>query len=127
VSYLNNGWNFSLNNTVDFNTKNDVTNYESGNTYYLDMTSTKKIGKITFGLIGNFLKQWEPDKVNGVTVSAVNGFSSAGNKSEVIAVGPLLAYDFGNVSLRLRYLQPIRSENQGNISFLRLDLSTSLY
>jgi len=123
VSYLTNGLNLTMNHTVDFNTKNDVTHYESGNTYYLDLTATKRFGPWTFGAIGNYLKQWEPDKVNGVTVPAVAGFSSTGNRSEVIALGPLVAYDFEKATLRLRYLHPLRSENQGNITFIHLDLS----
>ncbi|PKU26121.1 SphA family protein [Telmatospirillum siberiense] len=127
VSYLANGWNLTMNHVVDFNTKNDVTNYQSGNAYYLDLTATKKFGPWEFGAIGNILEQWQPDKVRGVKVAAVDGLSSAGNQSEVLAMGPLVAYNFGKASLRLRYLQPIRSENQGDISFIRLDLSVPLY
>lgn len=123
VSYLADGWNLTANNIVDFNTKNDVTHYASGNTYYLDLTATRKIGRWTVGAIGNFLQQYESDKVNGAVVDAVDGFSSRGNKGQYVAMGPLVAYDFEKVTLRLRYLQPVHAENQGNIAFIRLDLS----
>lgn len=126
ISYLADGWNLTMNNTLDFNSKNKDTGYQTGSIYYLDLTATKKIGQWEVGAIGNFVQQFENDEVNGETVEAVDGFYSRGNKAQHIAVGPMVAYDFGKATLKARYLQGLHAENDANISFFHVGLSVPL-
>ena len=126
LSYLADGWNLTLTETLDFNTKNEKTDYYSGTMNYLDVTATKKFGPWELGLIGNYTQQLEDDEVNGQTVAAVDGFNSRGNKAMQLEAGPLIAYDFGKVKLTARYLHGIYAENAGKISFIHLGFSVPI-
>ncbi len=43
ISYLVGGWNFTINNVLDFNRTNPTTNYHSGAAYYMDATATRRL------------------------------------------------------------------------------------
>jgi hypothetical protein len=109
ISYLHNGWDFTLNNLVDINKRNPATDYLSGNAYYMDLTATKTIGAWTFGAIGNYSRQFTDDRQFGEVVGD-------GNRFEHVMVGPLIAYDFGRAKVTLRYLQNVRTRNDVNVS-----------
>ena len=111
---------------LDYNTTNHTTDYQSGMTYYLDASATRRIDHFTVGLIGNYTKQITDDEVNGVSVAAVDGLSGSGNKSEHILAGPLLGYDFGSFSLTSRLLVSLRARNDADVSFIHLGISMPL-
>ena len=67
-TYLKDGWDLTATNVLDFNTKNNRTNYSSGAVYYLDLTAARKFGNLTAGLIGNYTQQISDDRQNGVRV-----------------------------------------------------------
>jgi len=58
ISYLHNGWDFTVNNVFDFNRRNPSTDYRSGSAYYLDATATKTLGLWTLGVVGNYSRQF---------------------------------------------------------------------
>lgn len=130
LSYFKDDWAFTVNNTVDFNMQNRKTQYRSGNTYYMDLTATRKIGRWTVGALGNWTKQFRDDKVNGVTVPEAIGpngqISAAGKRAEHIMFGPMAAYDFGKFSINSRFLTSVRSRNEPRMSFLHFGVSVPL-
>lgn len=126
ISYLNNGWNLTANNVVDFNTKNEATDYQSGDVYYLDLTASKRIGNWTLGLLGNYTQQFTDDTIGGQVVPAANGFSR-GSRIMHVKVGPMVAYDFGRFQVTARYLQAVKTENDCDVSFFHVGLSAKLY
>lgn len=119
ISYLHDGWNFTLNNVFDINRRNHDTDYRSGNAYYLDATATKTIGHWTFGAIGNYSRQFTDDRQYGAVVGN-------GNRFEHTLVGPLVGYQLGKAHLTLRYLQDVRTRNDINVSFVHASVEFKL-
>jgi hypothetical protein len=126
ISYLNNGWNFTLNNIVDINTKNHTTDYQSGNFYYLDATAAKTIDHFTVGVIGNYTQQISDDKIGGHTVAAVNDLNSEGSQVDHVLIGPLLGYDFGSFSVTARFLYALHAENDQDNSFFHVGFTVPI-
>ena len=122
-SYLANGWNITLNNTFDFNTKNTITNYQSGDIYYLDYTMAHRFGPVTFGLIGNYVQQFTADTVNGVKVPDTGGTSGRSNEYMHASIGPIFSYGLGKATITFRYLYGFAGENGGNPSFFHCGVS----
>lgn len=122
-SYLAGGWNITLNNTFDFNTKDTTTNYQSGDIYYLDYTVAHSFGPMTFGVIGNYVQQFTADSVNGATVPAMGGSNSYGNEYMHASVGPIFAYNIGKATVTFRYLYGFAGKNGGNPSFFHFGVS----
>lgn len=127
VSYLKDGWNFTLNSAVDINTKNKTTNYKSGSVYYLDATATKTSGAWTYGAIGNFTKQFKSDKIGGAVVEEVPGLYARGKKIQWALIGPMLSYDFGKAALTARYLYNVHTRNDADHSFFHVGISIPLH
>lgn len=123
LTYLKDDWAFTLNNTIDFNARNKKTNYRSGNTYYLDLTATKRIGKWNVGVIGNWTKQFTDDKKNG---AIVQGLDSAGSRIEHVMFGPIAGYDFGSFSINARFLASVHSKNDPKMRFFHIGVSIPL-
>lgn len=119
ISYLHDGWDFTLNNVFDLNRRNPSTDYRSGSAYYLDATASKTIGAWTLGAIGNYSRQFSDDRQYGEVVGD-------GNRFEHVLVGPLVGYDFGKAKLTLRYLQDVRTRNDANISVALASISFRL-
>jgi hypothetical protein len=117
LTYLENDWNLTLHAVFDFNTKNNTTNYQSGDVFYLDFTAGKSFGKWTVGAGGNITQQFDNDVSRGVVV---NG---NGHKFQQILLGPYAGYDFGPVSLNARILQSVHAENGFNTSQYHLGIS----
>jgi hypothetical protein len=94
----------------DFNTKNNATDYTSGQEFHFDYTLGYKISNWSLGVGGYFYKQFTNDKQNGSTVGT-DGF-----KGQVFAVGPQVKYDYKNMSVTLKYQREMAVENrpQGN-------------
>jgi hypothetical protein len=120
ISYLHDGWDFTLNNIVDINKRNSDTDYLSGNAYYLDLTATKTIGHWTVGAVGNYSRQFTDDRQYGAVVGD-------GNRFEHVLVGPMVAYDFGRAKVSLRYLQDVRTRNDVAVSFAFASVSFRLF
>ncbi len=123
LTYFKDDWAFTLNNTFDFNSKNKKTDYRSGNTYYLDLTATKRVNNWTVGLIANWTKQFTDDKKDGVVVQ---GLHSEGSRVEHVMFGPIVGYDFGKFAVNMRYLHSVHSENDPKMRFLHLGVAIPL-
>ena len=114
ISWLHAGWNFSADFFFSFETKNDNTNYQSGDAFFADYTITKTCGKWTFGLGAAQYNQVENDSSAGVTVH--------GSCTTMYTVGPILGYNFGPCSLTGTYQFAVYSQDQfgGDYFFVRL-------
>jgi hypothetical protein len=101
VSYLKDGWNLTASFQEEFNTKNTVDGYTTGDIFHADFTATKTIGKWTFGPVAYYVGQVTDDScpasctiLGGSTLAHVQSYS-------IWAVGGLIGYDFGPVSVSL--------------------------
>ncbi|MGA2433647.1 MAG: transporter [Bryobacteraceae bacterium] len=86
------GWETSAKFMFDLNTKNDATDYHSGDEFHFDYVAGKHIGPWSVGVCGYLVEQLEDDTVNGQTVAAVPGFWDTGRKGQAFAAGPSVAY-----------------------------------
>ena len=92
----------------DFNTVNSDTNYMSGQEFHLDYIIGQKIKNFDLGVGGYYYQQTTDDTNNGRTVP--------NNKGMTISVGPVVKYDYKNMSFTLKYYFELESCNrpQGN-------------
>jgi len=95
LSYAKDGWNLTANMYQEFNTKNTVPGYTSGDIFHTDFTATKKFGRWSIGPVA-----YLTDQVSSDTSSAAYNFVNGGKFSD-FAVGGLVAYDFGPATLSL--------------------------
>lgn len=119
VTWMKDGWMVSVNNVLDFNTKNQDTDYLTGKIYYLDATVAKRFDKFNVGVIANYTKQLEEDEQFGAKLSDT--------KIEHVKVGPMLSYDFDRFTVTGRYLQAVHTRNDVGISFAHVGVSMKLY
>ncbi|ELY3880516.1 SphA family protein [Pseudomonas aeruginosa] len=119
ISYLKDGWNFTVNNVFDFNRTNRSTDYQSGTAYYMDVTAAKTLDRWTVGLIGNYSRQIADDRQYGQVVGN-------GNRFEHVLLGPMIGYDLGDANLKLRYLHDVRTRNDLAVSMLHVSISFKL-
>lgn len=103
LSYLGGGWNFTAFMTVEINTQNYISQYQTGDVFHADLTAVKTIGKWTFGPVATFVDQFTSDSCNFGCLT--NYRVLAGNLNPIgvtqynqWAVGGLVAYDFGPVT-----------------------------
>jgi hypothetical protein len=107
------GFDISAKLMYDFNTKNNdstapgVSDYRSGQEFHMDYAVGKKFGDVTAGLAGYYYRQMTDDEADGSDV--------AGKRGQVAAFGPVLKYDYRNMSLSLKYLfeTEVRNRPQG--------------
>ncbi|MGD0277511.1 MAG: transporter [Syntrophales bacterium] len=90
----------------DFNTKNQDTNYLSGQEFHFDYTVGYHIKKWAFGLGGYYYQQTTDDELNGTKVGD-DGF-----KGKVFALGPQVSYDYKNMSLTFKWQPERDAENR---------------
>lgn len=123
ATYLRDGWNLTARLELNLNTKNDATNYQSGDVYGVDFTATKSFGPWTVGMQGYYVNQFGPDRLNGAVVPA-SIYNGRGNKIEQFALGPYIAYDFGSFAISAWYDHNIRTRNAAaaNIAWLRVSV-----
>jgi hypothetical protein len=109
ISYLAGGWNLSAALYEEFNTKNTVDNYTSGNIFHADFTFTKTIGKWTFGPVAYYEAQVTDDKCPVGVCTAINPLGTAANaqRFHVFAVGGLVEYNFGPASFSVWATQDV--------------------
>jgi len=90
----------------DFNTKNNDTDYLSGQEFHFDYTVGYHFGNWSVGLGGYYYKQVTDDTQYGNTVGP-DGF-----KGQVFAIGPQVKYDYKNMSFILKYQKEMAVENK---------------
>lgn len=127
VSYLNDGWNLSVAVYEEFNTRNTVTGYQSGDILHADFTATKTIGKFTFGPVAYYYGQITSDQCGAKCTNFYGANEALANASSfnIWAVGGLLAYDFGPAAVQLWATQEVsaRARNAASIAATGEDLS----
>lgn len=88
VTYLGkSGWEVSGKFMYNVKTKNNDTDYKSGDEFHMDYLVGKHIGPWSVGLSGYYLKQLTDDRQNGAKVG------TDGNKGQVFAIGPSVKYE----------------------------------
>ncbi len=128
VSYLTrSGLDLTIHGAYDINTANHDSAsspngvYQSGQVLSLDLTATQQIGHVTFGAVGYIVEQTTNDTAAGAVVPA-SPFNSRGNRTEQIAFGPLIGYNFGGPAITFYMTHDFRHINNlgGNTFWLRL-------
>jgi hypothetical protein len=95
-SYLKDGWNLTAALYGEFNTKNYITNYQSGTVVDAEFAATKTFGKWTIGPVGYYVGQ-----VGNDTSSAFYNYAINANRFNVWAAGGLVGYNFGPAQLNV--------------------------
>lgn len=108
VSYLKDGWNLTANLFMELNTKNTVTQYQSGDIFHAEFTATKAFGNWTLGPIAYYAGQVTDDKSSAFYGNAINV-----NRYDIWAVGGLVGYNFGPVQLNVWALDEVSSKASG--------------
>jgi len=106
ISYLKDGWNISAFLYDEISTKNFQDGYQQGNIFHVDFNILKTIGKWTFGPVGYYVAQTSAD-----TPSAQNPVN--GGEQDRFAVGGMIGYDFGPVSLSVWGTQEVWQSTRG--------------
>lgn len=93
-----------------FNTKNEDTDYLSGQEFHLDYTLGYHTGPWSLGVGGYYYQQTTDDELGGESVGE-NGF-----RGQAFAIGPQAKYDYQNMAFTLKYQFETEVENrpQGN-------------
>jgi hypothetical protein len=107
VSYLANGWNLTAAMYEEFNTKNRVTNYTTGDIFHTDFTVTKTIGKWTIGPVAYYVAQVTGDTCPASCIATGESLVGHSQRFSEWAVGGLVGYDFGPASLSVWATQEI--------------------
>jgi hypothetical protein len=113
VSYLADGWNLTGKVIFDLQTTNPDTNYSSGAVFFFDWTAAHKFGKWEAGVGGTFIQQISADSGG---YQGQFGPNSNGHEYSYIALGPVVSYDFGPVTLQSKLLLPAEATNGGKIT-----------
>jgi len=103
ISWLHDGWNISAQFLYDTTTKDNHTNYQSGDQFSGDYTISKAFGKWSFGVGGYSTNQLEKDTVNGK--------DAAGTTRLTYGVGPVASYTFGGIIVQAQYDYNITTHN----------------
>lgn len=107
------GWDLSTKISYSINSKNDATDYHSGDYIAGDYSIGYKVApKLTLALEGYVFKQLESDQVSGDDI---------GFRGQAVAYGPGVHYQGQGWSLEAKYLQETAVENrpQGNATWLK--------
>ncbi|UFX46471.1 MULTISPECIES: SphA family protein [Bradyrhizobium] len=108
VSYLKDGWNFTANVSREFNTKNSITDYRTGDIMHAEFTATKTIERWTVGGVAFYVGQVTNDTSSAFYKGAINS-----NKYDVWAVGGLVGYDFGPANFTVWALDRVSAVTSG--------------
>lgn len=113
------GFDISAKMMYDINTRNNhsatpgVAKYKTGQEFHVDYAVGKKMGDFTAGLAGYYYRQMTDDQVDGATVT--------GKRGQVSAIGPVLKYDYRNMSFscKYQYEAAVRNRPQGDNFWLK--------
>jgi hypothetical protein len=123
ISYLANGWNLSAALYEEFNTRNTITNYTTGDIFHADFTFTKTIGKWTVGPVAYYVGQVSNDSCGNPCTTF--GGSTLGNaqRFNIFAVGGLVEYNFGPASLSVWATQEVTANAKNSAVPVTADAS----
>jgi len=124
VSYLKDGWNLSAALQGEFNTKNTVDGYTTGDIFRADFTATKTIGKWTFGPVAYYAGQVSNDSCPILTCRVVGGTAGNAQRFNLFAVGGLVEYNFGPASLSVWAAQEVIGNAKNSAVPAAADVST---
>lgn len=99
------GMEFSVKLMYDTSTKNDDTNYQSGDEFHFDFAAGWNIDNWSVGVAGYYDKQLSDDKQNGLVVGD-------GNRGEVFAIGPSFKYQYGMTTFLATWHKEFNAENR---------------
>ena len=120
LSYFKDGWNLSSTLYQEFNTANRVTGYTTGNIFHADFTATKKIDRWTVGPVAYYVGQVSDDQSSPFYKNRIQ----RANRYDRVAVGGLLAYDFGPATLTVWGVQQVYSAASGATNGGPVDLAS---
>ncbi|WP_199054743.1 transporter [Aquitalea sp. ASV15] len=118
VSWLHDGWNLSADASWAYNFTNPDTHYKSGQQLAIDYTAAKTVGRWTFGLGAHQENQISDDSGSGAAACANKGGCRASN----YGIGPLLGYQFNEVSVMAIYNHGFKTRSDTGGDFLNLRL-----
>ena len=124
VSYLKDGWNLTAAMYAEFNTKNSVDGYTTGDIFHADFTFTKTIGKWTFGPVAYYAGQVSNDSCPALTCTVAGGTLGNAQRFNIFAVGGLVEYNFGPASLSVWATQEVLANAKNAAVPPAADLST---
>jgi hypothetical protein len=90
----------------DFNTKNKATDYLSGQEFHTDFAAGYNFNPLAIGINGYYYKQTTDDEQGGVRVG------EDGYKGEVLALGPVVRYQVGQVPITFQYQHEVFAHNR---------------
>jgi hypothetical protein len=108
LSYLKDGWGVTINVSDEIHTANAITNYRSGEDLHVDFTWTKAFGKWSVGPVAYYAGQITSDRSSAFYRGAINV-----NRYDIGAVGGIVGYNFGSVSLNVWALDAFSSTASG--------------
>ncbi len=108
VSYLKDGWNLTANLYNEMNTKNTITQYQTGDIFHAEFTATKTFGNWTIGPVGYYVGQITNDKSSDFYHGLINT-----NKYDLWAAGALVGYNFGPATLNVWALDEFSAHASG--------------
>ena len=124
ISYLKDGWNLTAALQEEFNTKNTVDGYTTGDIFHADFTATKTIGKWTFGPVAYYVGQVSNDKCPALTCTVPTGTAGNAQMFNLFAVGGLVEYNFGPASLQVWATQEVIGNAKNSAVPAAADAST---
>jgi hypothetical protein len=109
VSYLADGWNLTASLIYGISTKNPYSGVSNGHTLNLDLTATKRFGKLEIGPVGYFSTQVTSDI--GCESFYGPGVCAYGAKA---GIGGLIGYHFGRVTMKVSVTDSVYNRNSLN-------------
>ncbi|MFG1419310.1 transporter [Xanthobacter sp. V0B-10] len=104
-TYLNKeGWELSAKIMYDFNTRNQDTDYQSGQELHADFVAAKHFGPFAIGLGGYAYKQTTPDSGLGAVFGGFEG--------QAVGLGPQIMYSSGKLTAVAKYMSEFAVENK---------------
>lgn len=102
----------------DFNTRNAVTKYQSGQTFHFDYALGWGFGPLSIGGVGYFITQTTDDKINGAR------FAPDGNRTRAFSFGPGAKYEYKHILFFANWKHEFVAENhtKGDVCWLRAAL-----
>jgi hypothetical protein len=122
LSYLGNGYNLSASLYEEFNTKNTLDGYTTGNIFHADFTATKTIGKWTIGPVAYYVAQVTNDTC-GVGCTVPGGTLGNAQRFHLFALGGLVEYNFGPASFSVWATQEISASAKNSAVPVTADAS----